>query len=175
MTHPHILVVDDEHIILNVLERALSDAGFRISRADSSDTAREIFEREDIDLLMTDIKMPGPVDGVTLAGIVRRRKPQLPVIFLSGNLDGLANSDCVESPSAFLIKPVNLDDVMDTVAQLMAGEHDPTDLIHNRASSDTRRITERPTGMPTSDRHAMETAHSWEDEETPVRKPARPG
>lgn len=169
MTHPHILVVDDEHIILDVLERALSDAGFQISRADASDAALGIFEHEDIDLLMTDIKMPGPVDGVALAGLMRRRKPRMPVIFLSGNLDGLANSDRVEPPSAFLIKPVILDDVMTIVGQLIFSQRDPADLIHDRAASDSRRISERPTGTPTSDRHAMETAHAWEDEERSVR------
>jgi DNA-binding NtrC family response regulator len=171
MTHPHILVVDDEHIILDILERGLSDAGFRISRAGTSDAALGIFEHEDIDLLMTDIKMPGPVDGVTLAGLMRRRKPRMPVIFLSGNLDGLANSDRVEPPSAFLIKPVILADVMKTVGQMVSGERGPNDLIDNRATSDNRRISERPTGLPTSDRHATETAHAWEDEERLVRKP----
>jgi DNA-binding NtrC family response regulator len=174
VTHPHILVVDDEHIILDVLEGGLSDTGFRISRADTSDVALEIFEHEDIDLLMSDIKMPGPVDGVTLAGLMRRKNPQLPVIFLSGNLDGLANSGRLDSPSAFLIKPVNLSDVMNTVGQLMSDEHDPADVIHNRASSGNHRISEWPAGTPTSDRHAMETAHSPEDEEKPPRKPVQP-
>lgn len=173
MTRPHILVVDDEHIILDILERALLDAGFRISRAGASDAALGIFEHEDIDLLMTDIKMPGPVDGVTLACLMRRRKPRMPVIFVSGNLDGLANSDRVEPPSAFLIKPVILEDVRKTVGQLMSAQWDPNGLIDDRAASYNRRISERPTGMPTSDRHATETAHAWEDEERLVRKPVR--
>lgn len=171
MTQPHILVVDDEHIILDVLDHGLALAGFKVSRAETSDAALAAFERDNIDLLMTDIKMPGPIDGVTLADVMRRRNPRLPVIFLSGNLDGLANSDRVEAPCAFLIKPVDLADVRKTVQRLMSGEHDPTEVIGNRVASDNRCISERPMGTPTSDRHAMETAHSWEDEEKPLRRP----
>jgi len=93
------------------------------------------------------------------------------VIFLSGSLDGLANSDRVESPCAFLVKPVNLTDVTNTVKDLMSGQRNPAEIVNNRASSGHRQIEERPTGTPTSDRHAMEIMHSWEDEETPARKP----
>jgi DNA-binding NtrC family response regulator len=171
MTQPHILVVDDEHIILDILEHGLTLAGFRISRADTSDAALEAMEREDIDMLMTDIRMPGPVDGVTLAGLMRRRRPRLPIVFLSGSLDGLANSGHVESPCAFLVKPVNLTDVLNILQDLMSGQRTSAEVIDNPASSDHDQIAKRPTGTPTSDRHAMRTAHSWEDEEKPVRKP----
>jgi hypothetical protein len=70
-------------------------------------------------------------------------------------------------------KPVILDDVMKTVGQLISGACDPADVIHNRASSGSGRISERFTSMPTSDRHATETAHAWEDEERPAHKPGR--
>jgi two-component system, NtrC family, C4-dicarboxylate transport response regulator DctD len=119
---------------------------------------------------MTDIRMPGSSDGVELARQMREKKPELPVIFLSGNLDGLANSDRLACPSAFLVKPVNIDDAIDMINLLMSGQNDPAEVIHNRAASDDRQITERPTGTPTSDRHAMETAQAWEDEDRPVRK-----
>jgi DNA-binding NtrC family response regulator len=130
MIHPHVLLVDDEHIVLDALEGILSDAGFKISRAATSDSALEIFERGDVDLLMTDIKMPGSIDGVELAGLMREKKPQLPVIFLSGNLDGLANSDRLASPSAFLVKPIDIDDAIDTIDLLITGKYDPTEVIH---------------------------------------------
>jgi two-component system, response regulator PdtaR len=174
MAHPHILLVDDEHLVLDVLESTLSNVGFTISRAAISAAALEIFRQKDVHLLMTDIKMPGSVDGVVLAGLARQKKPQLPVIFLSGNLDGLANSDRVAPPSAFLVKPVDVNDAISMIDLLMSGACGPTDVIHNRAASDDRQLTQRPTGTPTSDRHATETAHTWEDEDRPVRQPGRP-
>jgi CheY-like chemotaxis protein len=138
MTHPHILLVDDEHIILDVLEANLSDAGFKISRASTSDAALEIFERDDVQLLMTDIRMPGSADGIVLASRMREKKPDLPVIFLSGNLDGLANSDRLACPSAFLVKPVDVNDAIDTINLLISGHSDPAALVQNRAASDNR-------------------------------------
>jgi DNA-binding response OmpR family regulator len=171
MAYPHILLVDDEHIVLDALENMLSDSGFRTSRAATSGAALEIFARNDIDLLITDIKMPGSLDGVALAGLMREKKSQLPVIFLSGNLDGLANSARLASPSAFLVKPVDLTDTLGIIDMLMTGRYDPTDVIDNRAASVDRQLTERPIGTPDSDRHAAETAYTWEDEEKPVHKP----
>jgi CheY-like chemotaxis protein len=174
MAHPHILLVDDEHLVLDVLDSTLAEAGFKISRAPTSHAALEIIKQQDVHLLMTDIKNPGSVDGVALAGLARQEKPQLPVIFLSGDLDGLANSDRLPPPAAFLVKPVDVIDAIDTIDLLMSGECGPTDVVHNRAASDDRQITQRPTGTPTSDRHATETAHIWEDEHMPVRQPHRP-
>jgi DNA-binding NtrC family response regulator len=171
MMRPHILLVDDEDIVLDVLEANLSDAGFRISRATTSDAALEIFDQDDVTLLMTDIRMPGPFNGIMLATQIREKKPELPVIFLSGNLDGLANSDRLAGPSAFLVKPVNVDDAINMINLLISRQNDPTEVIHNRAASNDRQITARPIGMPTSDRHAMETAQAWEDEDRPVRQP----
>jgi CheY-like chemotaxis protein len=174
MAHPHILLVDDEHLVLDVLETSLSDAGFKVSRAATSDAALEICKQQDVHLLMTDIKMPDSLDGVVLAGLARQKRPQLPVIFLSGNLEGLANSDRIAPPSAFLVKPVNVNDAIKTINLLIGGEAGSTNMVNNRAPSDDRQITQRPTGTPTSDRHATETAHTWEDEDGPVRQPTAP-
>jgi len=174
MAHPHILLVDDEHIVVDVLKSALSDAGFKISRAATSAAALEIVKQQDVHLLMTNIKTSGSLDGVVLAGLARQEKPQLSVIFLSENLDGLANSDRLAPPNAFLVKPVDVNDAINTIDLLISGECGPTDVIHNRAASGDRQITQRPTGTPTSDRHATETAHTWEDEHRPVRQPGGP-
>jgi two-component system, response regulator PdtaR len=174
MAHPHILLVEDEHLVLDVLDSALAEAGFKISRAPTTHAALEFIKQQDVHLLMTDIKMPGSMDGVELAGLARQETPQLPVIFLSGNLDGLANSDRLAPPTAFLVKPVDVTDAINTIDLLISGESGSTEVVHNRAASGDRQITQRPTGTPTSDRHATETAHSWEDEQMPVRQPRRP-
>lgn len=154
MAHPHILLVDDEQMVLDVLECILSEAGFKTSRAATSEAALKIIEQQDVNLLMTDIKMPDSLDGVVLAGLARQKNPQLPVIFLSGNLDGLANSGRVAPPSAFLIKPLDVNDAINTIDLLMSGGCGPNDVIH-RAASDGRPTTQRPTGSHTSGRHAQ--------------------
>ena len=80
---------------------------------------------------------------------------------LGNDLNGLANSDGIEPPSAFLITPFEAQDVLDATKMLMGNL---SGIIHNRPPSDEREIEARPTGYPTSNRHAMETAFIWEDE-----------
>ena len=88
----------------------------------------------------------------------------LPILFLSRDLHGLVNSDQIKPPSAFLLSPFNPSELLAAVETLLS---DPSSLTRNRVSSSNRNTEDRPTGTPTDDRYAMETAHSWEDEERP--------
>jgi CheY-like chemotaxis protein len=151
----------------SILPDAVSRPRMHHRPSSTQSEAEPIFRQQDVHLLMTDIRMPGSLDGVVLADLARGKKPHLPVIFLSGNLDGLANSDRLAPPSAFLVKPVDMNDAIDTIDLLMSGDRGPTDVIHNRAA------TQRPTGTPTSDRHKKETTYTWEDEDRPVLQPGR--
>ncbi|HEY0184738.1 MAG TPA: response regulator [Rhodopila sp.] len=182
MTHPHILLVDDEHMVLDALESLLSDAGFTISRATTSDIALAIFKCHDIDLLITDIKMPGCLDGVALAGRMREKKPDLPVIFLSGSLDGLASSDRLTWPSAFLIKPIDITAAVDTIDRLISGRPARTGATGRRAASDgpmsdspmsDSPMPARPPGTGGSCNNDEATIGCWDDNEAPVHSRAR--
>ena len=114
-----ILVAEDEPSTLETLGRALLDAGFAVLQADKASSAVSLFDSNDVDLLLTDIPLPGPLDGVALAEWMRQRKPHLPVVFLSGHFNRLATADALPPPSAFLVKPVSLEEVVSVVARLL--------------------------------------------------------
>ena len=82
------LVVDDEPFILEYVRQVLSHLGQRVLTARNGDEAWSIFERQrnTIDFLLTDIIMPGSFDGFALAERVRRAKPSLPILFITGAL-----------------------------------------------------------------------------------------
>jgi len=77
-----ILVVDDEPHILEVLETRLSSAGFRTITAAGGQEAMEILHSQQVDLMISDVRMPG-LGGMDLLKEVRELQPELPIIFLT--------------------------------------------------------------------------------------------
>lgn len=101
-----ILVVDDDKEIADLVEIHLVSDGYQVYKANSAKEGMEIFEKEDIDLMILDIMMP-EVDGLTMCNMVRE-KSNLPIIMLSAkstDLDkivGLSNG-----ADDYVIKPFN--------------------------------------------------------------------
>ena len=117
---PAILVVDDEVLMRLVISDYLRECGFRVFEARSASEAIEILESDRapiIDLIFSDVRIPGGMDGFELAQWVRRNRPGLPVILTSG--DGrkseAAKDLCENEP--FFAKPY---DVGTVVAQIRA-------------------------------------------------------
>jgi CheY-like chemotaxis protein len=81
-----ILVVDDEISILQCVRQILEFFNYTVTTSPSGDQAWEAIERGQVktDLVLTDIVMPGSIDGLTLAAKIRQREQTLPVLFLTG-------------------------------------------------------------------------------------------
>jgi two-component system NtrC family response regulator len=77
-----ILIVDDEKNYLVVLEALLSAEGYEIITADNVRDALRLMEESDLDLVLTDMKMPG-MSGMDLLVESKRRKPEVPVIMMT--------------------------------------------------------------------------------------------
>jgi CheY-like chemotaxis protein len=90
-----------------VVVRQLSELGYRVLDAENAAEGLQLMEKESIDLLLTDIVMPGGTDGRELARRARQRWPSLKVVFTSGfsetRLSG--NTSPMFSCSPFLNKP----------------------------------------------------------------------
>ena len=115
-----ILVVEDEFLIRMTLAEALVDEGFEVLEADSGDAALPIVQGDPaIALLITDIQLPGSLNGHALAAAARGSRPNLPVLFTTGrpNPDALKNGVANE---AYLSKPYTLADVASTVRRMVA-------------------------------------------------------
>ncbi len=80
-----VLIVDDEVHARSAGASYLRDAGFRVIEAVDALEAIAIFaSNTQVDIVFTDIKMPGPMDGVALAKWVREHHPETPVLLTSG-------------------------------------------------------------------------------------------
>jgi DNA-binding NtrC family response regulator len=80
-----VLVVEDEAVIRMLLVDALEDAGFSVIEAEGADPAMvELINHPEIGVVITDIRMPGSVDGLGLAAWMRKNRPDVPIIITSG-------------------------------------------------------------------------------------------
>ena len=78
-----ILIVDDEQFVRDLLEKVLRRRGHGVTVAGDANAALDALEREDYDLLLTDVVMPG-MDGFDLLRRVKGLYPQIKVIVLTG-------------------------------------------------------------------------------------------
>jgi DNA-binding NtrC family response regulator len=117
-----ILVVEDEAPIRIVVAEALIDAGFAIKEAAHADEALAVLDAsaDEIDLLFTDVSMPGSMNGFELAHHVHEAWPQMAMLIASGKpLPGHAN--CPPG-SRFIPKPYAVDEVVDQIQTLVASD-----------------------------------------------------
>jgi DNA-binding NtrC family response regulator len=83
MTKARILVVDDEEIVLKSCRKILEGGGHQVFTALSGQEAFDLLEKEPIDIVITDIKMPG-MDGMEILGRVKEKYPDVLVIIITG-------------------------------------------------------------------------------------------
>jgi CheY-like chemotaxis protein len=82
---PTVLIVEDEPFIREFVYDELENSGYGVLAAGNADSALHILETEpNIHMLFTDIDMPGSMDGLRLAAIVRNRWPPVKIVIASG-------------------------------------------------------------------------------------------
>lgn len=118
-----ILLVEDEPSIREIIADTLGDAGFEVTATCTGDEAAILIADSDrFDVLLTDITMPGLIDGIGLAEHAREVHPNLPVVFVSGRLDNARRAETIGQPSAFVAKPYDVTRVVSTIDRLMNDE-----------------------------------------------------
>ncbi len=101
---PVVLLVEDEMFVRMATADALEDAGFEVVEVANAQAAQEVLgRRSDIRVLFTDVQMPGPIDGLELAALVRRQWPHICVIITSGHLQ--PSGDNLPDKAVFIPKP----------------------------------------------------------------------
>ena len=125
-----ILVVEDEAIVRMVTADVLGEAGYNVIEAVNASEALELLDaRPDVSLMLTDVKMPGELDGYTLSRLVGMKYPAIGIIVISGDTPP-GESDLPQG-ARFLAKPllpsVLLDAVRGTIAQGPAAPTEPND------------------------------------------------
>jgi CheY-like chemotaxis protein len=114
---PAILIVEDEVLIRFVISAYLQECGFRVYEAGDAAEAIEIMEadRAAIDLVFSDVAMPGDMDGFGLAQWIRKNRPGLAVVLTSGDAKKSATAKDLCENEPFFAKPY---DVAQVVAQI---------------------------------------------------------
>lgn len=105
-----ILIVDDDPVLLMGTQDALERAGHEVFTASSADEAIKLLERYLIQILLTDIDMPGSMDGLKLAAAVRDKWPPVNIVVMSGNRPPAA--DELPARTRFLAKPALSSDIL---------------------------------------------------------------
>src|SRR6202035_4652992 len=113
-----VLVVEDEMLLRMRAVDMVEDAGFTSVEAVNADDALAILEsRSDIELLFTDIQMPGSMDGLNLAYAVHERWPLIKIILVSGQLKLTDNDKPPES--RFFGKPLDVKQMIAEMQDMM--------------------------------------------------------
>ncbi len=114
-----VLVAEDEEFIRLLLVEALDEAGYEILEArDGSEALQLIDDPDGVDVLVSDINMPGS-DGIVVAQYVREVHPDLPVLLVSGRHDLLQN-DRFPQPFRAFPKPFRLEAIVQAVHEMLA-------------------------------------------------------
>jgi len=121
----HVLLVDDEEMVRETLAAGLEDAGLAVLVAASGEEALALLDAgEPVDLLVTDLSMPG-MDGMMLIRHARARRSDLPALILTGYVDiaeqAAANSGA-GAPSAVLRKPIGASQLAERMEETLAAK-----------------------------------------------------
>ena len=101
----HIVVVDDDPLICQQLERLLTHDGYNVTVATLGEQALQLLENEDVDLVISDIRLPG-IDGVELTKRILERWTDVPVIVMTGYADiGNAVEVLKIGAADYIVKP----------------------------------------------------------------------
>lgn len=111
-----VLCVDDEKVGLRVRKIMLEGAGFKVLTATSGEQGLSMLDKNQVDLVVLDYYMPG-MNGGDVAAEVRRRRPEVPIIFLSAYFS--LPPAALELANAFITKGDPPDVLIDKIEQLI--------------------------------------------------------
>jgi CheY-like chemotaxis protein len=118
-----VLIVEDEVLVRMVIADYLRECGYHVIEAGSAAEAITVLEStEPVDIVFSDVQMPGEMDGFGLATWVRRNQPRLKVLLTSGNsrAANVAGDLCEEGPLED--KPYHPQTILTRIQRLLAGE-----------------------------------------------------
>ena len=119
-----IIVIDDEPLVLKAVGKLLEIEGYYVTTCESGKEALSIIEQEEVDLVISDIRMPH-MNGVETISVMiehceRNNKDAPPFIFITGYADEEINQKAQDlDPADFIIKPFNQADFAESVKTVL--------------------------------------------------------
>lgn len=113
-----VLLVEDEPLVRDMVRAFLERAGYGVEAVGTAEEAIDGWSDRAVDLLLTDVMLPGQT-GVELATALRQQRPDLKVVYMSGNVsDPTARDSVVSSDTRFLAKPFSRATLLDAIQVL---------------------------------------------------------
>ena len=142
-----ILVVDDEPQILRVVRRGLEGQGFEVATAPDAESGLDIFKASGVNLVITDLRMPG-MDGVEFCGKVRAGS-KVPIVVLSVKGDEATKVQALDAGADdYVTKPFGMDELLARVRALLRrattsapGAQPPLEVGDFKLEPEQRRVT----------------------------------
>lgn len=104
-----VLLVEDEHLIRFVAAEVLHDEGFEVVEAENGTQAIDLIGRSNtFDLLLTNVQIPGPIDGIQVAFHARQCHPGIPIVVVSAQPLNARHLDGLGPRKTFVSKPYEL-------------------------------------------------------------------
>jgi PAS domain S-box-containing protein len=119
-TGGRVLIVEDNPEVLAVCISMLEQLGYETYAVSGASAALEVVEKQSFDLVVSDIVMPGSMDGAALANSIRARRPELPVLLVTGFSPSASQTDF-----PVIRKPFDLPVLSRAVARLIAESKQP--------------------------------------------------
>jgi two-component system, response regulator PdtaR len=110
-----ILVVEDEILVRMVISDKLREAGYTVVEAAGSEEALNVLAQLDVKLILSDVQMPGSMDGIGLARVVRSAYPAVKIVLTSGHVDAIRGAE----HEGFFSKPCNVAEVIGHIETLL--------------------------------------------------------
>jgi CheY-like chemotaxis protein len=122
---PTILVVEDEVLVRMAISEYLRQCGFKVIEAGSSAEAITIIQSPvEVDLVFSDIRMAGRVDGIVLANWIRQHRPAIKVVLTSGHADAAKKAEKLCPEQQLVTKPYGAQDVVERIGALLRRTRD---------------------------------------------------
>lgn len=107
-----ILVADDDPVIRKLFERRLIKEGYQVALAGDGVEAARLLDRQSFDVIITDLVMPGGIDGIELLNIAKEKGPGIEVIVITAHSSIDTAVDAMKKGAIdYLEKPVNFDEL----------------------------------------------------------------
>lgn len=135
MGYSRILVIDDEENFLCLVSKILGKEGYEVKTAADATQALKRLEEEPFDLALLDIRMH-PMDGLSILEQIKSRQPDTKVIMLTADPDDKTRTLAfLKGAIAYLVKPVDIDELKETVRGRLSNNTGGFPVLANRRSS----------------------------------------
>jgi CheY-like chemotaxis protein len=116
-----VLLVEDNPDVASASANLLEQLGYSVRWVPNAEAALEEIERNGIDLVVSDIVMPGRMDGLGLARAIKKKRPDLPILLATG-YSAAAQSVLADFP--ILRKPYQMHELSRALAEILPGERE---------------------------------------------------